>query len=994
MAILSNSVKGIDSLFLNVDDFISGLNNASESIAQLVDESGRHISNAFLIAPNLAVVPLWALNSTQNQFTANPEFISKYELVFHTRYEEYSKHVILENNVTILEITADEPLSQARPLGVALISFSQLSFKRVLPFFRDNAEIGQNTTIIQNPEGGAKCFNFGVIEAITDTTIRYNNDTRPGSSGAPVLNAQWKVLGIHAGWMKGPTDSESYNWAISINALLSAARTTTHWAEIRDFHKILDINSITIGRPQLQNNKSDKPTKTILLKAAVNARLDKSKLTDTERNSLSPYIPDTNTKFWSLRTKDRKRILKGVSSLSDLKQYVLNNSQPPVVTDVLETILSGPPYQLENKSEDFLNWFAKASSWFDGIDSSLPTTNTISKMLEKQRLQRSLHRARGDNFLGRETEILKLDEWFNGNLGILLLSGVGGIGKSAIIAEFLLRKADVPIFWLDFDRPDLAPDDAMSILNKLVNTAIQIWPGLSKLSNLDKDWPVIARTLAKYIESNSREKAPPVLVLDSFEAAQYSTKFTELWPVLSVLEESISKLRIVITGRAPVKLPADLKRKAYPMDLTGLEPEDAQIWLNQSGIKAPAAVKEIIRLTRSVPLNLRLAVRLVEAGENFDQVPNDLPKNLVAGYLHSRILDRIQRPDMRRLAGSVLVLRQVTVDLLEPIFSGLIELPTGEPAEWFEELAREMSVVEGENILIVRPEVRSETLWLLEHENLELVNKINQRALEWYGELDTEDPKIAAELVYHNLRVGDIEKAVSAWKTGCSAFLSYSIEDLRDESTKSWLESRLASSTPNQLDAPEGLVEWEHSATVEIKNLYSRGKLNSAYRVLQARDTRSSDNRLLAFDVLSLIHQDKMEDAFRLMSEASASPVEINEFYGQFTTLHAWLEQQNGRTSRADFLLEKLSHHNTWLDHDAATLYSVASMASRIELTIKPKLEWRLWKLLKTRADSEFIATLLEPIEVTNPFLNSLLIDFRDGRDFTSLESSNPIFNV
>ena len=49
-----------------------------------------------------------------------------------------------------------------------------------------------------------------------------------------------------------------------------------------------------------------------------------------------------------------------------------------------------------------------------------------------------------------------------------MVSGIGGVGKSSLVARFALSlPADTLFLWLDFDRADLAPDDALSVMTLL-----------------------------------------------------------------------------------------------------------------------------------------------------------------------------------------------------------------------------------------------------------------------------------------------------------------------------------------------------------------------------------------------------------------------------------------------------------------------------------------------------------------------------------------------
>jgi endonuclease G len=55
--------------------------------------------------------------------------------------------------------------------------------------------------IVQHPGGESKKYAIrnNLVSAVTSTDIRYFTDTRAGSSGAPVLDDNWKVVALHRG---------------------------------------------------------------------------------------------------------------------------------------------------------------------------------------------------------------------------------------------------------------------------------------------------------------------------------------------------------------------------------------------------------------------------------------------------------------------------------------------------------------------------------------------------------------------------------------------------------------------------------------------------------------------------------------------------------------------------------------------------------------------------------------------------------------------------
>jgi V8-like Glu-specific endopeptidase len=87
--------------------------------------------------------------------------------------------------------------------------------------------IGDHVTIIQHPSGGPKqiALNENRVTNIYQNYLQYTTDTEPGSSGSPVFNDDWEVVGLHhaGGDLKinDNGDKRFINQAILIKNLLN-----------------------------------------------------------------------------------------------------------------------------------------------------------------------------------------------------------------------------------------------------------------------------------------------------------------------------------------------------------------------------------------------------------------------------------------------------------------------------------------------------------------------------------------------------------------------------------------------------------------------------------------------------------------------------------------------------------------------------------------------------------------------------------------------------
>jgi V8-like Glu-specific endopeptidase len=68
-------------------------------------------------------------------------------------------------------------------------------------------------TVIQHPQGGPKkiAFTDNKVSAVFGDLVQYATDTEPGSSGSPVFNQDWEIVGLHhrGGGLAGP-DGKKY----------------------------------------------------------------------------------------------------------------------------------------------------------------------------------------------------------------------------------------------------------------------------------------------------------------------------------------------------------------------------------------------------------------------------------------------------------------------------------------------------------------------------------------------------------------------------------------------------------------------------------------------------------------------------------------------------------------------------------------------------------------------------------------------------------------
>jgi V8-like Glu-specific endopeptidase len=68
-----------------------------------------------------------------------------------------------------------------------------------LPLSTAGTAVGSRVMIVQHPEGGFKkvALHNNLVTYVDDDVIQYLTDTLPGSSGSPVFDSAWTVVGVH-----------------------------------------------------------------------------------------------------------------------------------------------------------------------------------------------------------------------------------------------------------------------------------------------------------------------------------------------------------------------------------------------------------------------------------------------------------------------------------------------------------------------------------------------------------------------------------------------------------------------------------------------------------------------------------------------------------------------------------------------------------------------------------------------------------------------------
>lgn len=193
--------------------FLRGGITASQAVAKLLvprHENGQpklvngepeiHLGTGWVVAPGLIMTNHHVVNARKENEPAAHESDLRVQATTMTVLFDYDDEGVSGTPVSVVELLAWDPV-----LDYALVRIddtSRAALRRAATAVADiSPRSAMVVNIIQHPDGRPKRFGIrnNLVTAATPTEIRYFTDTLGGSSGSPVLNDSWEVVGLHRG---------------------------------------------------------------------------------------------------------------------------------------------------------------------------------------------------------------------------------------------------------------------------------------------------------------------------------------------------------------------------------------------------------------------------------------------------------------------------------------------------------------------------------------------------------------------------------------------------------------------------------------------------------------------------------------------------------------------------------------------------------------------------------------------------------------------------
>ena len=674
--------------------------------------------------------------------------------------------------------------------------------------------------------------------------------------------------------------------------------------------------------------------------------------------------------------------------------------------DALESYLLGAGRPLEDQGLEELISTLTVTEWLEGVLPDLPQPADVHQRIAFERLLLPLRHLVGVHFAGRQRELQKLGTYVRqespGRAGPvpLLIWGVGGIGKSTLLAKFILSHAvsgGKPLFpfaYVDAHRPGILLDEPVTVLiEALRQIAAQSPARFLELEATSRRWgerladdtathashestlsdpgTITAFSLrdqnrilgefSRIVAEVKNPDQPFLLILDTFEEIQYRSRdfagaFIEF---LGALQQETPGVRVVVAGRAPVE--------GAQMDLWHLESLDratAIDFLRKLGIDNLEAAHQIFGIIGGNPLALRLAAEVARKESPGGKVDGSLSLSLrieqsrLQGMLYDRILSHIHDPEVRRLAHPGFALRRITTELIREVLAqpcGIKLRDRDHATELFEKLAKETALVtlQSSGSITQRPDLRSVMLTLISQDRPDTVRSIHRRAAKFYSQRrETSD---RAEEIYHLLALEEPASVIdSRWETGVEVYLQNAAAELPPRS-HAYLAARLGIDIPPEILAHAALRDWERSVATRVRNLLRLDKPSHALSVLTERADRSSGSPLFLLEARTRLRLRESAKALQVLDEGigTISTGEHRETLKQLLLLRATVCEQSEDYSGALQSLDRVAYQAEQTN-DSLLLLTVALQRLRLQRMLAGPAA--------VRAIQEEVATIVQAI--------------------------------
>ena len=558
------------------------------------------------------------------------------------------------------------------------------------------------------------------------------------------------------------------------------------------------------------------------------------------------------------------------------------------------------------------------TEWLARSDFQPFDRDRVASVLERYRRVEPLRKLIGKHFRGRDLELGRLNDHLRSRdeEPLMVLWGVGGVGKSTLLGKVLLdlEKKGEPWVYLDFDDPELDPLDPRRLVELIARRLGQFFAGASvaeaflavEFAAAEDDslrfeihsGATLAQLLATIDQGLRRLPRPPSLglVFDTFEQVQVRGEHAvgKVRELIGAVTEALPYARVVVSGRARVRQWGD---GVKTLGLEELDEPSAEAVLEALDVDDHALRHKVIERVGTNPLSLRLAADALKSkvlhAQDLESMVIQARRFEMQGQLYTRILGHIRDSEVRRLAHPGLIVRRVTVGVIRDVLAELCELDPARAEEIFQRLPDHVALFEPDEAtdeegkaLRHRQDVRELMLRLMVEDPAwqDRLDRIHTLAVEHYAPR-TDDLALAEQLYHRLMRDDDPEVLDGLWKPELVNPLSRCWEEPLPDRARAWLGPRIGRSEGDE-DAWR-TRDWEALAAREAKSRLDSGDVAGALDVLAQRSERSPGSPLHGLEARALASAHRWRDVETLTERVLADDVEALPL-ADLLNLHLW----------------------------------------------------------------------------------------------------------
>lgn len=468
--------------------------------------------------------------------------------------------------------------------------------------------------------------------------------------------------------------------------------------------------------------------------------------------------------------------------------------------------------------------------------------DSFDKVLEEWNYREGIHRFSllcPRDFVNRDAQIKILSEFINDKINkpIMILQGIGGIGKTALIAKVILLHKEkinsgalLPLYF-DFEnnryREDLGFyiffEACQQIENFIRNDKEEFsnkrkkWlektrkPIKISAENLGVDIFNMAEEFSLLLEKISEKNQCLLFIFDSLEKPLQSNKVRDqlknLFRALNDVFEKNYRFRCIAVSRTKNDWRKLVSLSSIQLlDITDID-KNSGIKLLSKKIKVSLSLDVLEQIFDEVggnPLDLKIAANALNLQLNYKNIHSNseallfskdhrekfrqaLGAELIRERLYNRILDSVDDERVRKFVHPGFILRSVDQKLFEKVLLPSLLEPVEQDSLDFENFKQEvknfssiLEIDEKQKVIRLNPEIRQIAVELMLSDKPDESRDICRRAIKFFEnvEKETKNPgdqlRAKAEQIYYHLLSGTAgSKIDQLWEPGCFQYISF-----------------------------------------------------------------------------------------------------------------------------------------------------------------------------------------------------------------------------